>query len=147
MPIEQRPDILLVEDNEDHAELTTQALSDGHPSNEIFWVCDGQQALDFLFRKGSFQGQRSPGLILLDLNLPKVSGVEVLRKIKEDEGLRVIPVIMLTTSDEDEEAYRCYSFGANSFVTKPVKFSEFFEKIRSLKLYWMRTDRGPKSKH
>ena len=143
--VERALDILLVEDNEDHAELTQQALADGNVSNRIYWVRDGQQALDFLFQRGVYHGQQAPGLILLDINLPKVTGVEVLRKIKEDERLRVIPVIMLTTSDRGEEAYRCYSFGANSFVTKPVKFIEFFEKVRSLKFYWLLTDRGPNS--
>jgi len=136
-------EILLVEDNPDHAELTQQALREGSLANNIIWVTDGQEALDYLFRKGSYAGRLLPGLILLDIRLPKVNGVEVLKKVKEDEKLRVIPVIMLTTSDQNEEADRCYKLGANSFVTKPVIFEEFFEKVKSLKYYWILTDRGP----
>jgi len=138
-------DILLVEDNPDHAELTRRALENGNVVNKVTWVKDGQEALDCLFRKGPYAAAARPGLILLDINLPKVSGVEVLKKIKEDEVLRVIPVIMLTTSDRDEEAQKCYRFGANSFITKPVKFNEFTEKVRSLKLYWLLVNRPPRS--
>ncbi|MDC4227476.1 MAG: response regulator [Candidatus Manganitrophus sp.] len=98
-----------------------------------------------LFKRGAYTNAPRPGLILLDINLPKVNGVEVLKKIKETEELRVIPVIMLTTSDRDEEALKCYSFGANSFITKPVKFTEFSEKVKSLKLYWLLVNRPPKS--
>lgn len=136
-------EILLVEDNPDHADLTIQALEDGNMANPIRWVKDGQEALDFLFREGIYPDVPTPGLILLDINLPKMNGLEVLRKIKENDRLRVVPVIMLTTSDRDEEALRCYTYGANSFVTKPVKFDEFFDKVRSLKMYWLLTDRGP----
>lgn len=81
---------------------------------------------------------------MLDIKLPKLSGIEVLKKIKEDERLQVIPVIMLTTSDRDEEANKCYREGANSFITKPVKFTEFSEKVKVLKFYWLLTNRGPK---
>ncbi len=137
-------EILLVEDNEDHAELTLRALEDGNLANKIHWAKDGQEALDYLFRKGPFAGAHLPGLILLDINLPKVNGLEVLKKIKQTDALRIIPVIMLTTSDRDEEVLKCYSFGANSFITKPVKFNEFSERVKSLKFYWLLTNRGPK---
>lgn len=137
-------EILLVEDNPDHADLTQQGLEDEHMANRVHWVKDGQEALDFLFHRGAYTNATRPGLILLDIRLPKLSGVEVLKKIKEDKELRAIPVVMLTTSDNDEEALKCYSHGANSFVTKPVKFEEFFKKVQSLKLYWLLTDRGPK---
>ena len=137
-------EILLVEDNEDHAELTRRALEDGSVGNKVHWVKDGQEALDFVFRKGQYTEAARPGLIPLDIRLPKVNGVDVLKAIKADEHLRVIPVIMLTTSDRDEEALRCYSVGANSFITKPVRFDEFFEKVRTLKFYWLLTNRGPK---
>lgn len=140
----ERIDILLVEDNPDHAELTRRALEDGNIGNRVCWVKDGQEALDYLFRKKQYSDVSRPGLVLLDINLPKVSGLEVLQQIKKDDTLRVIPVIMLTTSDRDEEALKCYSWGANSFITKPVKFSDFFEKVKSLKLYWMLTNRSPK---
>ncbi len=137
-------EILLVEDNPDHAELTRRSLESGSVANRVTWVKDGQEALDYLFRKTPYENAPRPGLILLDINLPKVNGLEVLKKIKETEELRVIPVIMLTTSDRDEEALKCYNFGANSFITKPVKFSEFSEKVKSLKLYWLLVNRPPK---
>lgn len=137
-------EILLVEDNPDHAELTRRSLENGSMVNKVIWVKDGQEALDYLFRRGAYTEVSRPGLILLDINLPKVNGVEVLKKVKETEELRVIPVIMLTTSDRDEEALKCYSFGANSFITKPVKFNEFSEKVKSLKLYWLLVNRPPK---
>lgn len=136
--------ILLVEDNPDHAELTRRALLDGSVANQITWLKDGQAALDFLFRTGAYGEAPRPNLILLDINLPKVSGLEVLKRIKENDSLRVIPVIMLTTSDRDEEVVRSYHDGANSFITKPVKFAEFFEKVRSLRMYWMLVNRNPK---
>lgn len=138
-------EILLVEDNPDHAELTRRSLENGSVVNRVTWVKDGQEALEYLFKKGSYVNAPRPGLILLDINLPKINGLEVLKKIKENEDLRVIPVIMLTTSDRDEEALKCYNFGANSFITKPVKFTEFSEKVKSLKLYWMLVNRPPKS--
>ena len=138
-------EILLVEDNPDHAELTRRSLENGSVVNKVTWVKDGHEALDYLFKKGPYANAARPGLILLDINLPKINGLEVLKKIKENEDLRVIPVIMLTTSDRDEEALKCYNIGANSFITKPVKFTEFSEKVKSLKLYWMLVNRPPKS--
>lgn len=137
-------EILLVEDNPDHAELTRRSLESGNVANRVSWVKDGQEALDYLFKRGAYANVHRPGLILLDINLPKVNGVEVLKKIKETEDLRVVPVVMLTTSDRDEEALKCYNFGANSFITKPVKFVEFSEKVKSLKLYWLLVNRPPK---
>lgn len=139
-------DILLVEDNSDHARLCMRALSDGQLVNPVHWVKDGQQALDYLFPGGT-STPSPPGLILLDINLPKVSGLDVLKRVKTDERLRIVPVIMLTTSDRDEEVVRSYGSGANSFITKPVKFGEFSEKVRSLKLYWMLVNRGPQPAH
>ncbi len=135
--------ILLVEDNQDHAELTLKALQNG---NQIFWVKDGEEALDFLQRKNRWGGANAaprPGLILLDINLPKVGGHEVLKRIKADEALRSIPVVMLTTSDRDEEVVASYRAGVNSFVTKPVRFSEFVERIKNVKGYWLLTNRLP----
>jgi len=137
--------ILLVEDNQDHAELTLKALQNGN-SNRVFWVKDGEEALDYLQRKNRWAEATAaprPGLILLDINLPKVSGHEVLRRIKADEMLRSIPVVMLTTSDRDEEVAATYRAGVNSFVTKPVKFSDFLERIKTVKGYWMATNRLP----
>lgn len=135
--------ILLVEDNQDHAELTLKALENG---NRVVWVKDGEEALDYLQRRGRFATNGAaprPGLILLDVNLPKVSGHEVLKRVKADDDLRSIPVVMLTTSDRDEEVAASYRSGVNSFVTKPVRFSDFVERIKALKGYWVVTNRLP----
>ena len=137
----RRPiDILLVEDNPDHATLTMRALRDGNMLNEIFWVRDGQEALDFLGRSGRYAAPAlvpRPGLILLDIRLPKLDGHEVLRHIKSDPTLRSIPVVMLTTSERDDEISACYDAGVNSYVAKPVKFVDFVQTIKSLKFYWI----------
>ena len=138
--------ILLVEDNPDHAELTLKALENGNMLNRVFWVKDGEEALDFLQhhrRWADAAAAPRPGLILLDIKLPKLDGYEVLRRVKGDESLRTIPVVMLTTSDRDDEVDASYRAGANSFVTKPVKFSEFVERIRMVKLYWILTSQLP----
>jgi len=138
-------DILLVEDNPDHAELTRQALDEGQLANRVHWVKDGREALDYLFRVGKYASANRPGLVLLDINLPKVSGLDVLKAIKEDKELRTIPVIMLTTSDREEEVVKSYRSGVNSFITKPIKFQEFSDKVKALKLYWLLTNRSPKT--
>jgi CheY-like chemotaxis protein len=138
--------ILLVEDNPDHAELTLKALANGNLMNHVNWVKDGEEALDFLHHRRQWADPAlapRPGLILLDIKLPKVDGQEILRRIKSDEGLRSIPVVMLTTSDREEEIAASYRAGANSFVTKPVRFAEFMERIKAVKLYWMLTNRLP----
>jgi CheY-like chemotaxis protein len=143
---ERLVNILLVEDNPDHAELTIRALKDGNMLNEIVWVKDGEEALDFLYRRGRFSDQTRelrPGLILLDIKLPKVDGHEVLRRIKSDEEFRSIPVVMLTTSEREDEVAASYQAGANSFVSKPVRFTEFAAKVRSVKLYWVLTNLLP----
>lgn len=140
------PSILLVEDNHDHAELTLKALKHGEVANKIVWVKDGEEALEYLQRRGRWADENAsprPGLVLLDVNLPKVGGHEVLRRIKGDDGLRSIPVVMLTTSDRTEEVAASYRAGVNSFVTKPVKFSDFVERIKNVKLYWVFTNRLP----
>ncbi|MFQ5830047.1 MAG: response regulator [Candidatus Methylomirabilia bacterium] len=140
--------ILLVEDNPDHAELTLRALDTGSLINRVFWVKDGEEALDFLCHRGRYaNGAQAPrpALILLDIKLPKLDGHEVLRQIKGDERLRSIPVVMLTTSDRGDEVKECYAAGANSFVTKPLRFAEFVERIRAVKLYWMLTSQLPEA--
>jgi len=140
--------ILLVEDNPDHAELTLRALKNGNVLNEVFWVKDGAEALDFLEHRGPYADPNTaprPGLILLDLNLPKVDGHEVLRRIKTDDTLRTIPVVMLTTSARDDEVSECYNAGANSYMCKPVRFTEFMERVRTIKLYWLLTSLPPES--
>lgn len=146
MPWHRGVTILLVEDNPDHAELTLRALREGNLLNELFWVKSGEEALDFLQRRGPYGNGASaprPGLVLLDIKLPKVDGLEVLRRIKGDAELRSIPVVMLTTSEEDHEVTESYKTGANSFVSKPVRFADFVEKIKALKLYWVVTNRLP----
>ena len=138
--------ILLVEDNADHAALTLRALKDGNMLNEIFWVKDGQEAVDFLYRRGAYADAARaprPGLILLDIRLPKLDGHEVLRQVKSDPNLRIIPVVMLTTSERDDEIQRCYEAGVNSYVAKPVKFTDFAQTIKSLRLYWVMVNHLP----
>ena len=139
-------DILLVEDNPDHAELTIRALKENNILNTIYLVRDGQEALDFIYHRGSYTDKESfprPGLILLDIKLPKVDGIEVLRQLKNDMQFKSIPVIMLTTSDRDEEIAESYAGGANSYVVKPVDFKEFVKKVKELKLYWTITSALP----
>ena len=140
-------DILLVEDNEDHIELTLMALKNNNLINDIHVVKDGQEALDFAYHRGKYQDTERyprPGLILLDIHLPKVDGLEVLETLKKDPDLKSIPVIMLTTSSRDEEIVKSYAGGANSYVTKPVDFEEFVKKIKYMKLYWTIVNSLPK---
>lgn len=131
--------ILLVEDNPDDIVITKRALKEANLINQLFIVRDGQEAIDYLQRKGAYQSLESsptPGLVLLDINLPKVNGVEVLKVIKADERLRQIPTVMLTTSKREEDVVRSYQFGCNSFIQKPVEFEKFVEVVKSLSLYW-----------
>ena len=140
-------DILLVEDNEDHIELTLRALKNNNLINDIHVVKDGQEALDFAYHRGKYQDTERyprPGLILLDIHLPKVDGLEVLETLKKDPDLKSIPIIMLTTSSRDEEIVKSYAGGANSYVTKPVDFEEFVKKIKYMKLYWTIVNSLPK---
>jgi len=132
-------DILLVEDNPDHAILTKKVLEKNNVANRVHVVEDGEEALDFLYHKGQYSnGDESPrpGLILLDVNLPKLDGFEVLKRLKSDPDYKSIPVVMLTTSSRDEEVVKSYAEGANSYVAKPVKFEEFTEKVKNIGLYW-----------
>jgi two-component system, response regulator len=144
--IRREVNVLLVEDDPDHAELSLKALKDGNLLNEIFWVKDGQEALDFLYRHGRYAEATMaprPELVLLDIHLPKVDGHEVLRRIKADEALRAIPVIMMTTSEREDEIWQSYQAGANSFVSKPVRFADFVERVKNVKLYWILTNLLP----
>lgn len=133
--------ILVVEDNEDHAEIIKQFLEEDGIDKEIHWARDGQEALDFMYRRGRYTRAPRPTLVLLDLNLPKASGLEVLKELKEDGDLKVIPVVMLTTTDRNDEVVACYRLGVNSFVTKPVRFDDYMEKLQCLKQYWLMTNR------
>jgi len=132
-------DILLVEDNPDHVILTKRVLEEYNVANKVYIVGDGAEALDFIYHRGKYNSGSDaprPGLILLDVKLPKVDGFEVLKQLKSDPEHRSIPIVMLTTSARDEEVARGYAEGANSYVTKPVIFNEFAEKVKNIGLYW-----------
>jgi CheY-like chemotaxis protein len=146
MEPERRIEILLVEDNPDHAEFTQRALSKSGLASTIVWVKDGMEALDYLHRRNAFQAHALkplPGLVLLDISLPKRNGFEVLMDMRSNPVLRLIPVIMLTTSGREEEIRKSFDLGANSFVTKPVQFNEFLETIRQMEMYWVLVNRLP----
>jgi CheY-like chemotaxis protein len=132
-------DILLVEDNALDAELTMLSLKDQKVANKITWVKDGQQALDYVFRHGAYEGRTDAGprLIFLDLKMPRVDGTEVLRAIKADERTKRIPVIIMTSSNEESDIARTYDLGANSYVVKPVDFDALAEVARQIGLYWL----------
>jgi two-component system, chemotaxis family, response regulator Rcp1 len=138
--------ILLVEDNEGDIVLTLKALKRAHVHNEIDVVRDGEQALQFLHKQGPFSHAETPGLILLDINLPKIDGVEVLAEVKKHEHLRLIPVVMLTTSDSEKDIMQSYYHYANCFITKPVNFTKFMEVIKTVKEFWISIVQLPKSK-
>ena len=132
--------ILLVEDNPDDQMLTMRALEKNHISNEIVLAADGQEALDYLFAEGHYQGRdtsRQPEVVLLDLKLPKIEGLEVLKRMRADERVRRIPVVILTSSDEELDMLKSYDNGANSYIRKPVDFKEFTEAVHHLGLYWL----------
>jgi two-component system response regulator len=133
-------EVLLVEDNPRDAELTIRALKRYHLANQLFHVEDGAEALDFLFERGKHEGRRSnasPKVVLLDLKLPKVNGLEVLRLMKDDPRLRTIPVVIVTSSAEDPDMQAAYQLGANSYVVKPVQFDAFMEAMSKLGVYWL----------
>jgi len=132
--------ILLVEDNDDDVELTRRAFSRGNLINELIVVRDGQEALDYLFATGAYADRDAaslPHVVLLDLNLPKINGLEVLRRIRSDETTKRLPVVVLTTSKEEKDIFGSYDLGANSYVRKPVDFSQFTESVQQLGLYWL----------
>jgi len=130
--------ILLVEDDPNDVELTLTALSDHNLANEVVVTRDGQQALDYLYRRGEFatRSTDNPAVILLDLKLPKVDGLEVLTQIKSDERLKMIPVVVLTSSHEEKDVMRSYSLGVNAYVVKPVDFHEFVNAVKELGVFW-----------
>ena len=133
-------EILLVEDSASDAEMTIRALKKNNLANKLLHVPDGAEALDFLFAEGKYVGRQienKPKVILLDLKMPKVSGIEVLRKIKSDARTKKIPVVVLTSSKEDPDIQECYDLGVNSYVVKPLSFDEFSKAVSNLGLYWM----------
>lgn len=140
MEEKNKNDILLVEDNASDASLTIMALKEKHLANNIVHVRDGQEALDYIFAEGAFSGRNAedlPSVILLDLKMPKVTGIEVLQKIKSDERFKTIPVVVFSSSQEDPDVKTCYELGVNSYIVKPLEFEEFMKVASELGLYWM----------
>lgn len=138
--------ILLVEDNPDDVELTLRALRKNNIVNEVVVAHDGAEALDYLFAAGKHAGRdlsQMPAVVLLDLKLPKVEGIEVLRRIRAHERTRLLPVVILTSSKEEQDLINGYKFGANSYVRKPVDFTRFLEAARQLGLYWLVLNEPP----
>jgi len=132
--------ILLVEDNKDDELLTLRALKKNRIANEVIVARDGAEALDYLFGTGAHAGREAsllPQLVLLDLNLPRIGGLDVLRRIRGDDRTKLVSVVVLTSSKEEEDILRSYSLGANSYVRKPVDFAEFTEAVRTLGLFWL----------
>jgi two-component system response regulator len=142
----ERLDILLVEDNQDDMELALHALQRGKVANRIFVVRDGEEALDFLFCRGPFADRsfdHPPKLVLLDLKLPKVDGMEVLKHLKGDPRTQKIPIVIMTSSKEERDLVNGYSLGVNSYIQKPVDFDQFREMIKNVGLYWLVTNQPP----
>jgi two-component system response regulator len=138
--------ILLVEDRPDDVELTLRAFERSHVMNEIVVVRDGEEALDYLFATGTHADRdpdRFPSVVLLDLKLPKIDGLDVLRRLRDDERTRRVPVVVLTSSNEEQDVVRSYDLGANSFVRKPVDFAQFIDAARQLGLYWLVLNEPP----
>lgn len=138
--------ILLVEDSSDDIELTQMALRQQKIKNELVVVRDGQEALDWLFGEGKHAGRDTsemPAVTLLDLRLPKIDGIEVLKKIRQDERTKLNPVVVLTSSKEDQDLVKSYAMGANSYIRKPVDFQQFSEAVQHLGLYWLLLNESP----
>jgi len=139
-------EILIVEDNPDDAEMAIRALKKNNLANNVLVLEDGEEALDFIFSRGRFSDKPAiirPKIILLDLKLPKVNGLEVLKVIKNDPKTRIIPVIVLTSSHEESDIIKSYELGANSYIVKPVEFDKFVGAVRNLGLYWLLLNQQP----
>ena len=140
--------IMIVEDNEDDLELALRAFRLNHVLNEIVVARDGVEALDYLFGTGPHAGRNlciMPEVVLLDLKMPRLGGLEVLRRIKADERTRYLPVVVLTSSDEEKDMIDSYHYGVNSYIRKPVDFEQFTEAVRQLSLYWMVLNQCPRN--
>jgi CheY-like chemotaxis protein len=137
--------ILLVEDDPHDAEMTIEALAEYRLANGVIHVRDGAEALDYLYGRGAFSDRASdvPAVVLLDLKMPKVGGIEVLRQMKSDPALRVIPVVVMTSSREEQDLYDSYAIGVNAYVVKPVKFPEFVEAVKQVGAFWALVNEGP----
>ncbi|MGH8631046.1 MAG: response regulator [Burkholderiales bacterium] len=143
----EQVEILLAEDNSRDAEMTMRALRKINFVNNVHWVKDGQEALDFLFSAGAYKDNpgRSPKLVLLDIKMPKVDGIEVLRRIKAEERTRTIPVVVMTSSNEERDVIDSYRLGVNSYIVKPVDFAAFVETVSKIGMYWILTNRVPQA--
>ncbi len=142
-----KSDILMVEDNSDEAELMLRSLQDNYLANKLFVVEDGEEALDFIFCRGKYakrDSENQPMVIFLDLKLPKVNGLEVLKEVKSNGQTKKIPVVIVTSSKEDPDIAAAYELGANSYVVKPVEFGNFQSTIKQLGLYWLVVNEKPK---
>jgi len=137
--------VLLADDNSTDAELTTRALELGGVGRNIVWVQDGQEALDYVFRTGQYANRvpGNPHLMLLDLHMPKIDGPDVVERIKSDARTRSIPVVIMSSSDQEADMTRCYAVHANSYIVKPVDFKQFTEQVSQLGKYWMGMNRTP----
>lgn len=138
--------ILLVEDNPDDVELTLRALKKHNIANNVYVVSDGEEALDFVFARGSYAGRKFnnfPKVIFLDLKLPKVGGLEVLKAIKSNEDTKAIPVVVMTTSQEERDLIDSYKLGVNSYITKPINFEKFVDIVSQLGFYWLLLNKRP----
>lgn len=143
-------EILLVEDNHNDAELVLRALKKNNLANNVIRVCDGEEALDYIFARGLYKSSSEfniPRLILLDLKLPKIDGLEVLKVIKANPLTRLIPVVVLTSSREESDIIESYKLGVNSYIVKPVNFDKFIESVREIGLYWLLINQQPDIKN
>jgi CheY-like chemotaxis protein len=143
---QQQVEILMAEDNPKDAEMTQRALRKYNFGNRLLWVKDGAEALDYLFCRGAYAGRdplQPPKLVLLDIKMPKVDGIEVLRQVKADAKLRVIPIVVMTSSNEERDVVESYRLGVNSYIVKPVDFSAFLDVVAKIGLYWVLTNRVP----
>src|SRR5262245_49394906 len=139
-------EVLLAEDNARDAEMTQRALRKFNFGSRLHWVKDGSEALDFVFCRGNYacrDAERLPKLILLDLKMPKIDGIDVLREVKAQSRTRAIPVVVMTSSNEERDVVESYRLGANSYIVKPVEFASFAEVVASIGLYWVLTNRVP----
>lgn len=139
-------EVLLVEDNSSDVELTVRALKKQNFANNIMIVNDGEEALDFIFGRGKYDGrdvESSPKVIFLDLKLPKINGLEVLKEIKSNEKTRLIPIVIMTSSQEEKDIVESYKLGVNSYVVKPIDFEKFMKTIAELGFYWLAVNKNP----
>jgi len=140
-------EILLVEDTPADAEMTLRALRRNNLANKVHWVKDGEQALEFMFRTGAYASRTPaavPKLVMLDIKMPKVDGIEVLRRLKANDETRTVPVVVMTSSNEERDVVESYRLGVNSYIVKPVQFESFLATVADIGLYWVITNRVPK---